>query len=270
MKLAGRKVMLCDCEHTMALDGKAVAKALGMEAETPIHTNLCRMEAGQFTAALEDGEPILVACTQEAPLFRELATEENAQTPLQFVNIRENAGWSKSKGNIQAKIAALLAEAVLESRPAGIRTLQSDGMCLVYGAGQDALEAAKQLAARLNVTLLLSDAENVIPPTIVNVPIYRGRIVSASGHLGAFDVTINDYAPVMASSKDGLRFLMARNGATSTCSLILDMSGGNPVLSGHKHRDGYLRVDPSHPAGLQKALFDITDLVGEFEKPLYV
>lgn len=270
MKLSGRKVMLCNCEQTMTLDGKSIAKALDGAAVPEIHSNLCRMEIQKYATALQKGEPILLACTQEAPLFRELAADAKSDTPLQFVNIRENAGWSQSRGNIQAKITALLAEAVLESRPTGFTTLQSDGMCLVYGSGQAALDAAEQLATRLNVTLLLSDAENVIPPSTINVPIYKGTIVSATGHLGAFEVTIDNYAPVMASSKNGLEFLMAKDGATTDCSLILDMSGGNPILSGHKHRDGYLFVDPRHPVGIQKALFDISDLVGEFEKPLYV
>src|SRR5690606_15981339 len=35
-------------------------------------------------------------------------------------------------------------------------------------------------------------------------------------------------------------------------------------------RDGYLRADPGDPAAVQRALFDIADLVGDFDKPRYV
>ena len=267
-------VLVCNCEQTMALDGKALAKALTKTkngfAAPDIHNNLCRTQLNAYTDALKSGEPLLIACTQEAPLFREVAQDSSAKSDLRFVNIREYAGWSQSKGNINAKIAALLAEATLDSHPTGFKTIKSDGTCLVYGAGQEALDAAEQLASRLNVTLLLTNAEAVIPPATVNVPIYRGKITKTSGYLGSFEITVDEYAPVMASSKDGLQFLLAKNGAVTNCSLIFDMSGGTPLLSGHKHRDGYFHVDPTHPVGVQKAMFDITDLVGEFEKPLYV
>jgi hypothetical protein len=47
------------------------------------------------SAALADGAPITVACTQEAALFTELAEDAGATAPLTFVNIRETGGWSK-------------------------------------------------------------------------------------------------------------------------------------------------------------------------------
>jgi hypothetical protein len=36
----------------------------------------------------------------------------------------------------------------------------------------------------------------------------------------------------MPSSRDGAQFVMERNGASSTCALILDMSDGAPLFSG--------------------------------------
>jgi len=270
MKLADRKVMLCNCEKSMSVDGEAIAKALGSDQTPVIHNNLCRMELQAFSNALDHNTPLLIACTQEAPLFTELAEERGSDTPLAFLNIRERAGWTESRDNVTAKMSALLAGTVLEPRAAGSRTIVSDGMCLVYGAGQATLDAAIQLSSRLNVSLLLTDHEDIVPPATVMVPIYRGHIVRAAGSFGAFEVEVDDYAPVVPSSKDGLQFQMAKNGAVSNCSIILDMSGGMPLFPGHRHRDGYFHVDPSHPAGVQKALFDAADLVGEFEKPLYV
>ena len=149
-------------------------------------------------------------------------------------------------------------------------TVTSDGSCLVYGAGQVALETARRLQSRLQVSLLLSDAGDAIPPSVVDVPIYRGRIVKAAGHFGQFEITVDDYAPAMASSKDELGFVMARNGATSRCGIILDISGGEPLFPAHQRRDGYVKVDPGDAVGLANALFDLSDMAGEFEKPLYV
>lgn len=270
MKLQDRTVLVCNCERTMSLDAKALKAALGADAEPTIYQHLCRTQIDGFAKGLESGGRVLVACTQEAPLFREVAQENKADTELAFVNIRERAGWCADKDKATAKIAALLAEAALDITPTGTRTLVSDGMCLIYGAGQQALEVARKLSGRLNVSLLLSDADDVIPPASADVPVYQGRIVQAQGHMGAFEVVVDDYAPMLPSSKDGAQFMMARNGASSTCSLIFDMSGGAPLFTGHDKRDGYVRVDPGDRGVVAEAMFAITDLVGEFEKPIYV
>ena len=167
-------------------------------------------------------------------------------------------------------MAALLAEAALTPRPTGVTTLKSDGVCLVYGRGQAALDVAAELSERLSVTVLLSDPEAALPPGIVAVPIYKGRIRTATGHLGAFEIEVDGYAPMLPSSKGALEFVMPRNGARSTCDIIFDMSGGTPLFADAQRRDGYLRIDPSHPAAVARAMFRVTDLIGEFEKPLYV
>ena len=82
------KTMLCDCFGTNPLDSKRIAAALGVSLE-PCAPALCRREAGRFSAALQAGEPVLVGCTQEAPLFLELADEIEFEPELRFVNVRE-------------------------------------------------------------------------------------------------------------------------------------------------------------------------------------
>ncbi|MEO0619310.1 MAG: 4Fe-4S binding protein [Pseudomonadota bacterium] len=64
--------------------------------------------------------------------------------------------------------------------------------------------------------------------------------------------------------------MMPRNGASSKCDVIVDLSGGDPLFGSHERRDGYFRVDMAKPGALADALFDASDLVGTFEKPLYV
>ncbi|MGI9385287.1 MAG: 4Fe-4S dicluster domain-containing protein [Methyloligellaceae bacterium] len=265
----GRQLLVCNCERTMEIDGDKLKACLGGDGDLTVHAHLCRAQIETFGRALDEGAPLLVACTQEAPLFRELA-EEQGVTDIAFTNIRERAGWSEAKGATLPKMAALIAEAAQEVKPVGTAPVTSKGVCLVYGAGEAAKEVAEQLAERLNVSLLLSDAADVIPPSVVTVPIYKGRVVRAAGTLGGFEIKVDGYAPAVPSSRDALEFMMERNGATSECDLIFDMSGGTPLFPAGERRDGYFHVDPSHAVGIAKAMFEITDYVGEFEKPLYV
>jgi heterodisulfide reductase subunit A-like polyferredoxin len=80
---------------------------------------LCRREAGAYLQAMQSGDEVVVACTQEQRLFTELAAEAKARpSVLRFVNIREMGGWSKDAKLASPKIAALLAAAQLsESEP---------------------------------------------------------------------------------------------------------------------------------------------------------
>ena len=98
--------LVCNCNSTMPLD----AKALGV----PVHRSLCRQEAGSFLKALDGSDSLVVACTQEAALFSELAeqSEKPLLAPLRFVNIREVAGWTQEAKASGPKIAALLALAL--------------------------------------------------------------------------------------------------------------------------------------------------------------
>ena len=269
MEVAGRQVLVCNCEKTMKIDSKALAKACG-GSELHVFSNLCRTELGNYNEALKEGAPLLICCTQEAPLFLELAEEAGAADITRFTNIRERAGWSDDAGNATAKMAALIAEAALDITAAGTTTLASDGVCLVYGKGEPAFEIARRLAGRLSVTLLLTEADDTIPPSIVDVPIFQGTIKAAAGHLGAFEIVVDNYAPAVPSSKQSLSFIMPRDGASSTCSIIIDVSSNDPLFRDAARMDGYFHVDPGSPLDIANAMFEASDLVGEFEKPLYV
>ena len=72
------KLLLCNCNRTMPLDGKAVAGALKLDEVPRIDSELCRRHVASFEAAVKSGDDIMVACTQEAPLFAELHGELKA------------------------------------------------------------------------------------------------------------------------------------------------------------------------------------------------
>ena len=136
MKIDGREVLVCDCEGTMPLDGAALTRACakaGLEGDLVLASHLCRTHIDRFMKAVGTGEPLTIACTQEAPLFAEAANEIRADADLRFVNIRERAGWSEEAGKATPKIAALLAESAEDAKPTSTISMQSSGMALVYG-----------------------------------------------------------------------------------------------------------------------------------------
>ncbi len=274
--LPAETLLVCNCQRTMQIDGAALAKALGRNDPLTVHTELCRGQLAAFETALATGKPVQVGCTQEAPLFREVAAEKghvetgHMETELRFTNIRERAGWTASKTDTTAKMAALLAEAMHEPTPPRLLTLTSNGVCLVYGPGQIALDAAAAIADRMSVSVLLSDPGDALPPTTAAVPIAKGIIRKAAGRLGAFDIEVDGYAAVLPSARAKLDFALARNGAKSTCDVIVDLSGRTALFADSARRDGYLRADPAKPGAVWKTLLEATNLSGEFEKPLYV
>ena len=268
MKIGDKRVLVCDCERTMTFDVGKLAAALGTGAPVR-HTHLCRTQIDDFKTAAAEGGPLIVCCTQEAPLFEEVAAEfGSAETT--YVNIRERAGWSVQGKHAEAKIAALIAEAAVPIEPTLAVTLKSDGVVLVYGRGETALEAAKRLSGRLNVTCLVKDADGVLPPRVMDVPVFRGVVRKASGHLGAFEVTVDGFAACSPSSRDALVFEDGRDGAISACDVILDLSGDPPLFPAPDKREGYFRAEPSDRVRVERLLFDIADMVGEFEKPRYL
>jgi NAD-dependent dihydropyrimidine dehydrogenase PreA subunit len=270
MKLRGKRILVCNCEISIPLDGQNLANACGSEEACEVHSQLCRAQIESFKAAVASGEPLIVGCTQEAPLFEETRAEFGPETAIGYTNIRERAGWAEEGGAALPKIAALLAEATLDVPPTSTVLMTSAGACLVYGRDETAIEAAKQLSPRLSPTVILTRPEDVIPPRLIDVPIFGGTVRHASGHLGAFELTVDDFAPMSVSSRQALAFGPGRDGVAVRFDLILDLSGAAPLLPAHAKRDGYFRPDPGNPVAIQRALFDLTDLVGEFEKPRYV
>ncbi len=272
MKLNERTVLACTCQGTMPLEAGTLARACGADAETPLAHELCRAELGRFTEAVAGPGPVLVACTQEAPAFRQAHADAASGAPLDFVNIREAAGWSAEAAQALPKMAALIAAAAQapEPTPANEVALQSEGVTVIYGRDDVAIAAAEQLRDRLDLTVIITGSAELTPPRVDEFPVVRGTISRATGYLGAFELVVDGFAAPLPSSRRVLQFGPARNGAKSRCDVLIDLSGGRPMFPAHEHRDGYLRASPDDPLGVQRALFAAADLVGTFNKPRYV
>ncbi len=253
----------------MPLDGAAVRRVC-RGSEVIEGRQFCRAELERFRQAAAGGDAVTVACTQEAPVFSEVAGETDGAGELTFVNIREAAGWSKDAQAAGPKMAALLAAAAEPGSDYHHVTLSSEGVTLLYGADARAIEAAQLLKDHLALTVLIKQPGEVPPRPVTEYPLVKGSIRSAKGYLGAFEVTIDDHAAPAPSSRDGLKFGAARNDVVTRCDVLIDISGGAPLFPAADLRDGYLRADPSDPAAVLRMVLKARDLTGSFEKPRYV
>lgn len=302
MSLTGKTLKVCSCNKTVALDAKALAGALKTSEPVVVHEQLCRADIGAFQKTLGDPD-VIVACTQEAALFGELAAESQAN--IKFVNVREQAGWSAKANEAMPKIAALVAMAALpDPDPTPAVEFKSGGELLIIGPAQAALDWAQRLSPTLSVSVLATDAGEL--PLERRFPVWSGRVTKLTGWLGAFQVEWRQENPidlelctrcnacvracpegaigydyqvdaakckahracVTACGQIGaIDFSRADTARSERFDLVLDLSR-QALVRTHQLPQGYLA--PGDDA-LEQALAaqQLTALVGEFEKPRF-
>ncbi|MBK7060871.1 MAG: 4Fe-4S binding protein [Rubrivivax sp.] len=311
------KTLICDCNHSLPLDPKALKQALSRQGTAQldgldqVHTLLCRREAGAFQRAARSGEELLVACTQESRLFLELANQTEGapslqERPIRFVNIREQAGWSREGAQATPKIAALIAAAQLPL-PDPVPTVgyRSAGRCLIIGEATAAQAAAARLADKLSLTLLV-DGGALSPQR--EQALHAGRLTRLTGWLGSFDAEWECANPIdldlctrcnaclqacpegaigldyqvdlqaCKSHRDCVRvcdaagaidFQRAPQLTQERFDLVLDLRA-QPAFTQHQPPQGYHHVPPGRSERLLDALLALREQVGEFDKPRFL
>jgi ferredoxin len=265
---SNRHLLICSCDGTMPLDSGAIHR--GCRGQPTTATQLCRAELDRFRAIAADDTPLTVGCTQQAALLSDVAAEGGRATPIQFVDLRESAGWSSESAEAGPKMAALLAAAAEPMPPVPLVKLESRGVILICGRDETAVEAGNLLKDHLDVTVLIEPPAAIATPRRADFPVAKGKVRNARGHVGAFEVTVDDFAQAAPSSRRTLVFGPSRNDTKSSCDIILDLTGGSALFPAADLRDGYLRADPGNPAAMLQAVLRARDLVGAFEKPRYV
>ncbi|WP_083941207.1 4Fe-4S binding protein [Pseudoduganella violaceinigra] len=190
-----QKTRICNCNNTMPLDGAAIGKALG-EGPLPVASQLCRREVNEYLQTLDGAERIVIGCTQEEPLFRELAEMKAVVAPLRFVNLRETSGWSTEASQTTPKMAALLAAARLpDAEPVPEVEYQSEGRVLLLGPARRVLPWARKLERQLQVNVLLTDGSDAALAGH-SWPTFSGGQPHVQGWLGAFQVSWQQKNPI--------------------------------------------------------------------------
>jgi len=304
MSLDSKTLKVCNCNRTMALDARALASALKSSEPITVHDQLCRKDADAFRAALGETD-VIVACTQEAPLFRELSGESSAK--ISFVNVRELGGWSAEAKHATPKIAALVAMAALpDPEPVPAVEYNSGGQLLIIGPGAAALDWAERLSAQLEVSVLVSGKGSEMPLER-RFPVWSGSVTRLAGWLGAFEVEWRQENPidlerctrcnacVSACPEDAIDFsyqvdmtkCKSHRACVKACGsigaidfsrsessrkesfdLVLDLSR-QPLLKSVELPQGYL-APGDDPLEQALAAQTLAGLVGEFEKPRFV
>ena len=259
------KLLICDCMGTQSVDGDALSRVTGRPC-SKLHSSLCMDQINDAAAALAEG-PVMIACQQEAPRFAELAEELGVDEPT-FVDLRDRAGWTEAGQNPAPKMAALVAEAALAMPLPKTIDVVSEGTCLILGPAEIALQAARELADILAVTVLLSDADAVEQTNAFDIVV--GRVAQAKGSLGRFDLRIDALQQVIPGGRGTPMLTPARNGAQSQCDIVLDLSGAQPMFPAPEKREGYLRADPGSQPAVAAAVLAASQMTGTFEQPLYV
>ena len=144
-----KKLLICDCLGSQRVDPDAITSATGVVCSR-IHSSLCMDQINLAAKAMSDGD-VMIACQQESQRFTQLAEELDLPVP-DFVDLRDRSGWSDQGAKSGPKMAALVAEAMLDNPLPKSVDVVSEGTCLIIGSTEVAIQAANDLAGALGLS----------------------------------------------------------------------------------------------------------------------
>ena len=176
------------------------------------------------------------------------------------LTLLEANGWSvpdqpvnsQSRISLDAKIAALMALGALPPfAPVASVSYQSSGRLLVIA---DDIGRATAAIAGLDATLTMAVlwTSSAPAPKSAETEIVTGKLVSLRGYLGAFELVFEEQVGSVAQ--------------TAPFDVVLDLRI-QPMFGMHQPPQGYFHA--VNDATLAKALAELPDMIGEFEKPKF-
>ena len=301
--------LICNCNQTMPLDAKALGQALDEDLtlhttlcrrDAPAFQRATRSRDDLVVACTQESRLFNELSSQT-----EGAVDLDVR-PIRFVNIRETGGWGREAKQATPKMAALLAAARLpDAEPVATVTYKSEGRLLIIGPLEQAEAMAALVNDALDVTLLATGGSGM---QARQYPVLAGQLQTLRGWLGAFEVTVSTSNPIdldlctrcnacVAACPEGaigldyqvdLSRCQSHRACVKACEavgainfqrdaqereekfdLVLDLRAA-PGFTQHALPQGYVHLPPSADALAQvRAVTQLRDLVGEFEKPKF-
>lgn len=160
----------------------------------------------------------------------------------------------------RARARALASLGALEGTPTSLVTYHSHGHVAVIGPEESAMQAARELSGKLPVTVLVPGAGRPVPGSSDGVVIVRGGEVELEGRLGRFVINLE-------TPEGKVALVEAAGHSMEYFDLVLDL-GDAPLLDYEVPPVGYYAPGGDGKA-LKKALAELPEMSGEFEKPKY-
>jgi ferredoxin len=301
--------LICNCNQTMPLDPKALGQALDEDLtlhttlcrrDAPAFQKATRSRDDLVVACTQESRLF-----NELSAQTEGAVDLDVR-PIRFVNIRETGGWGREAQQATPKMAALLAAARMpEPEPVPTVTYKSEGRLLIIGPLERAEALAALVSDALDVSLLPTGGSGM---QARQYPVLAGQLQRLRGWLGAFEVTVSASNPIdldlctrcnacVAACPEGaigldyqvdLSLCKSHRACVKACEavgainfqrdpqeredkfdLVLDLRDA-PGFTQHALPQGYVHLPPTADALAQvRAVTQLRDLVGEFEKPKF-
>lgn len=164
--------------------------------------------------------------------------------------------------NRLARDKAFEAAMQLSVEPTSRVTYHSQGRVLIIGVDEEAvLEAARRLQEPLNPAILLTTSGDARELDGIPVLHSNGREPLIEGYLGRFRVTLE-----VGGNSANVATLLQSN--WEYFDLVLDL-GLAPLILAEWPPVGYFAPGFGDPEALDRAIEDLSDLKGEFEKPKF-
>ena len=180
------------------------------------------------------------------------------------MNAPETTGIHLSHDGVngQARANALGAAAKVGVRPTSLMSYRSTGAIVIIGPEAAALAAASRLQPALRCTVVATPAGAGRGSGTSNVTVVNEKVIQVTGHLGQFAVIVGAPPP-----QGGSNLLQKLGSERTHFDLVLDLSEP-PFLREDLLPFGYF-APAGDAAALERALAELPEMVGEFEKPRF-